>query len=84
MPGRFITHYSVEELAQLAGNRPAMKALGLGLNHGYHELLGSLRGLPKPVIVAMNGDTMGGGFELSLSCDIRIARRATTGSACRR
>jgi enoyl-CoA hydratase len=74
MPGKFITHYSVEELAQLASNKPMMKALGLGLNHGYHELLGSLRGLAKPVIVAMNGDTMGGGFELSLSCDIRIAQ----------
>jgi enoyl-CoA hydratase len=73
MPGKFITHYSVEELAQLAANRPVMKALGRGLNHGYHELLASLRDLPKPVIVAMNGDTMGGGFELSLSGDIRIA-----------
>jgi enoyl-CoA hydratase len=73
MTGKFITHYSVEELAALAANRPAMKALGRGLNHGYHELLTSLRDLPKPVIVAMNGDTMGGGFELSLSCDIRIA-----------
>jgi enoyl-CoA hydratase len=51
-----------------------MRALGLGLNHGYHELLLSLRNLQKPVIVAMNGDTMGGGFELSLSCDIRIAQ----------
>src|SRR5512134_2849112 len=54
MPGKFITHYSVEELAQLASNRPAMKAMGRGLNHGYHELLTSLRDLPKPVIVAMN------------------------------
>src|SRR5262245_32695271 len=73
MPGKFITHYSVEELAALASDHATMKALGLGLNHGYHELLRSLRDLPKPVIVAMNGDTMGGGFELSLSCDIRIA-----------
>lgn len=73
IPGKFITHYSVEELAQLASDRPGMKVLGKGLNHGYHELLASLRDLAKPVIVAMNGDTMGGGFELSLSCDIRIA-----------
>jgi enoyl-CoA hydratase len=74
LPGKFITHYSVEELVGLASDHALMKALGLGLNHGYHELLLSLRNLQKPVIVAMNGDTMGGGFELSLSCDIRIAQ----------
>ena len=74
LPGKFITHYSVEELAALASDHATMRALGLGLNHGYHELLRTLRDLPKPVIVAMNGDTMGGGFELSLSCDIRIAQ----------
>src|SRR5262249_10883841 len=73
MPGKFITHYSVEELAALAADHATMRALGLGLNHGYHELLRSLRDLPKPIVVAMNGDTMGGGFELSLSSDIRIA-----------
>ncbi len=74
LPGKFITHYSVEELAALAADHATMRALGLGLNHGYHELLRALRDLQKPVIVAMNGDTMGGGFELSLSCDIRIAQ----------
>jgi enoyl-CoA hydratase len=72
-PGRFITHYSVEELAALAENRPAMRAMGVALNRSYHSMLRNLRDLPKPVVVAMTGDTMGGGFELSLACDIRIA-----------
>jgi len=71
--GKFITHYSVEELLALAEDREALREIGTSLNHGYHEMLRSLRDLPKPVIAAMNGDTMGGGFELSLSCDIRIA-----------
>jgi enoyl-CoA hydratase len=75
MEGKFITHYSVEELAALASNREAMRAAGTSLTGAYHEMLKRLRDLPKPVIVAMNGDTMGGGFELSLSCDIRIAQR---------
>ncbi len=73
--GKFITHYSVEELVELASNREGMRALGTSLTAGYHGMLLRLRDLPKPVIVAMNGDTMGGGFELSLSCDLRIGQR---------
>jgi enoyl-CoA hydratase len=73
VPNKFITHYSVEELLGLAKDHKLLASLGVGLNHGYHELLKSLRDLRKPVIAAMSGDTMGGGFELSLSCDIRIA-----------
>lgn len=75
MDGKFITHYSVEELVALAKDREAMRKAGTSLTANYHEMLKHLRDLPKPVIVAMNGDTMGGGFELSLSCDIRIGQR---------
>ena len=75
MTGKFITHYSVEELAGYASDREALRVIGISLTAGYHKLLDDLRNLPKPVIVAMNGDTMGGGFELSLSCDIRIAAK---------
>jgi enoyl-CoA hydratase/carnithine racemase len=73
VPDRFITHYSVEELVALAEDRRLLARVGTSLNRGYHDLLRDLRDLPKPVLVAMTGDTMGGGFELSLSCDVRIA-----------
>ena len=73
IPNKFITHYSVEELVEIAEDRAAMKAMGSALNRSYHHMLRNLRDLPKPIVVAMTGDTMGGGFELSLSCDIRIA-----------
>jgi enoyl-CoA hydratase len=75
LPGKFITHYSVEELVDLARDREKMRTLGTSLTAGYHAMLLRLRNLAKPVIVAMNGDTMGGGFELSLACDIRIGQR---------
>jgi enoyl-CoA hydratase len=72
MDGKFITHYSVEELVDIASDKAGMEAMGTALNANYHAMLRKLRDLPKVVIAAMNGDTMGGGFELSLSCDIRI------------
>jgi enoyl-CoA hydratase/carnithine racemase len=74
VPDRFITHYSVEELLSLAENREAVRGSGAAITAGFHELLGALRSLPKPIVVAMTGDTMGGGFELSLACDIRVAQ----------
>jgi enoyl-CoA hydratase/carnithine racemase len=40
---------------------------------GWGVLLDRLEGLRVPVVGAINGWCVGGGFELSLACDIRIA-----------
>lgn len=75
MAGKFITHYSVEELVQSGEDPERLRQSAHGLIFGYHALLRSLAYLDKPVIAAMTGDTMGAGLELSLNCDIRIAER---------
>jgi enoyl-CoA hydratase len=38
-----------------------------------HELFARIEAFPKPVIAAINGFALGGGCELVLACDIRLA-----------
>lgn len=40
------------------------------------SLFAAMEGCPKPIIGALNGITMGGGCDLALACDIRLASEA--------
>jgi enoyl-CoA hydratase len=73
--GKFITHYSVEELAYLAEDHDRLGTKDSNCSKDYHTFLHKIRDLGKPVICAINGDAMGGGFEFTLFSDIRIMSR---------
>ena len=75
MPGIFIRHYDVGELSVMADaseGTPVPQASGPP-ESGFLALVDLIAAAPKPVVAAINGLCMGGGFELSLACDLRIA-----------
>ena len=68
------TQYSVEELYGMASD-PGLSRYAGAVVRGYKAMFDDMMALPKVVIAAMNGDALGGGFELTLACDLRIGQR---------
>src|ERR1700730_11732916 len=76
-PGYFIRHFSISSLLRLA---EAIRASGREWpdNATYHggffdRAMALCESMPKPVIAALSGTCLAGGFEFALSCDLRIA-----------
>lgn len=80
IPGIFIRHYDVGELSDAADaterGAPRPPSPSGPRPPGFHALTDLIAAVEKPVIAAINGLCMGGGFELSLACDLRIAGNA--------
>lgn len=84
VPGIFVRHYDVGELSDLSevvtGAAPAPPPSPNPPRPGgdFGAMIDLIASAPKPVIAAINGLCMGGGFEMTLACDLRIAGRDVT------
>lgn len=63
----FIAGADIGQMAELSGSE------GRDMTIQGQEVMESIENITKPVIAAINGFALGGGNELSMACDIRIA-----------
>jgi len=71
-PGSFVRHYSIPELIRFA---ESVRATGREWPEArfIDGPISVCESMPKPVIAAISGTCLAGAFELTLSCDLRIA-----------
>jgi enoyl-CoA hydratase len=71
-PGLFIRHYSIPELVRFA---ESVRSTGREWPEArfIDGPISVCESMPKPVIAAISGTCLAGAFELTLSCDLRIA-----------
>jgi len=71
-PGVFVRHYSIPELIGFA---ESVRATGREWPEArfIDGPISVCESMPKPVIAAISGTCLAGAFELTLSCDLRIA-----------
>jgi enoyl-CoA hydratase/carnithine racemase len=64
----FMAGADIKEFPEWLGNKEMKEIVQLN-----HELFQQIESCPKPVIASLNGMALGGGCELALACDLRIA-----------
>ena len=70
-PGYFIVGADIEELAGATNQEQILELIRRG-----HRFTRTFADMPFPVICAIDGVCLGGGLELALACDVRIATDA--------
>jgi enoyl-CoA hydratase/carnithine racemase len=71
--GKVEKFFSAGADINMLANKPLSYKNNFAL-HG-HEVLMRMENTPKLVIAAINGHAIGGGLEIAMACDIRIARK---------
>ena len=70
--GMFSAGYDIGEIPEEEFEERAQRLVA----HPFTEAIDALEAFPYPTLAALPGHTIGGGLELALACDLRVAQEA--------